>query len=112
MGVSTNIYGVWGIRMEYDHDFSAAYDEVYDDARTPNVILDGMMGEYIVLGHQFYDSGDMRYGMEGGDQLATLSAQDMTKLEAEYKQRFVTVFPEFAHLVEPAFEVVVFTHWS
>jgi len=47
MGVSTNIYTFYGVKIEWDDDFHEAYDEVYADLQVP-VIVDAMMGEYIV----------------------------------------------------------------
>jgi hypothetical protein len=112
MGVSTHIYGVYGIRIDWNDQLSELYDEVYDQPDVPHVISDGMMGEYMVLGHQFYNSGDIRYGMEDGDQFKALDVSKLAELEQNYKQNFIKYFPTLVDLMTPPFEIIVFTHWS
>ena len=111
MGVSTNIYAVYGVKIAYDADFAEAYDEVYDDDDTPTIIVDGMSGDYMVFGTTMYDSGDFRYGMEDGDNWKEIDIGFLTKAEEAYKWIFVNKFPQFAHYMNEPFKLIIFTHY-
>lgn len=111
MGISTNYYTVHGLRLEWNDEFNEAYDEVYDVADTPFVLIDGMSGEYIILGKILYDSGDLRWG-ETEDSFVDIDLDTLPALESKYKQEFIAKFPEFASLVEQPFKLMTFVHYS
>lgn len=111
MGVDTNVYGVYGIRLEgYDREFSEAYDEVYDNCPV-DIIFDGMCGEYIILGEKLFDSGNIRWGMEDGDECKQIDIEDLKQIEADYKEKFVKCFPKFAYFMDAPFKLIMFTHY-
>jgi hypothetical protein len=111
MGISTNIYGYFGIKIDWDDALSDAYDNVYDDHDTPDCQLDGMSGDYMVFGERLYNSGDFRWGMEDGDGCKRIELDKLPQIEAEYKAKFVKKFPDFAHLMDRPFEIIIFTHY-
>ena len=111
MGVSTNIYGVYGVKIDWDSSFFEAYEEVYDDDDTPIIISDEMCGEYMVFGTKLYDSGDFRYGMEDGDTWKTIDPSVLSKTEEAYKWIFVKKFPQFVHYMNEPFKLIIFTHY-
>lgn len=112
MGVSTNVYTMHGTKIDWDDKFIEAYDEVYDDKDTPIVLLDGMGGDYIVFGTTLFDSGVMRWGLEGGDTFKEFELEQLHELETTYKTEFKTKFPEFAHLMDVPFKIMSFVHYS
>ena len=111
MGISTNYYTVHGIKLEWNDEFNEAYDEVYDDADTPFVLIDGMSGEYIILGKILYDSGDLRYG-ETEDSFVEINLDILPDIEMDYKQEFIAKFPQFKNLVTEDFKLMTFVHYS
>lgn len=112
MGINMHIYGMFGVEHKWNDEFSDAHDEVYDDADTPNVIMDGMGGDYMVFGEILYDSGDGRYGFEGADPMKTYDVSELNAIEDKYKQAFLAKFPKFAELVSQPFKIIMFTHYS
>ena len=100
MGVSTNFYTYYGIKIPYSSDFSESYEEMYDHPDCPDILFDGMDGEYIVFGIRLFDSGDARYGFEAGDQFKEIDLSNLTNLEEKYKAGFKEFFPNFAKLMD------------
>lgn len=112
MGVDIHVYGVWGIRIEgYPQDFSEAYDAVYDTCPL-EIIMDGMNGEYMIFGEKLFDSGNIRYGMEDGDECRLINPDSFKLLEEEYKKEFCKWFPQFKYMMEAPFQMIMFTHYS
>ena len=111
MGVSTNIYVMFGTKITWDDSFNEAYDNVYDDHDTPFVIFDGMCGDYIVFGQLLWNSGDFRWDLEGGDGFKATPVNTLPEIERQYKEQFVKKFPLFAHLMEVEFNILSFTHF-
>lgn len=111
MGISTNFYTVYGVKIAWHDAFSEAYCDIYDNCDL-SVILDGMGGEYMVLGHVLFDSGDLRWGFENGDDFVKTNPQDLTKLEETYREKFAEIFPQFQHLLEQPFSILSFRHTS
>lgn len=112
MGTSTNFYMINGIRIPWNEDFYAAYDEAYDDEDTPNVIPECISGEYIILGDILADSGDCRYGFENGDQFKEIDRTKLYTLETMYKNAFISKFPKFTHLMDEPFKLIFVAHYS
>ena len=111
MGISTNFYTVYGIKDEPFGDFDDAYDAVYDDKDTPNVIIDGMGGDYQILGTILFDSGDQRWG-ECEDTFVEIDLDKLPEIESEYKKQFVAKFPQFASMMDAPFKLFSFVHYS
>lgn len=112
MGVSTNIYAVWGIKTPWNDEISNALDDVYDDPDTPNIIMDGMGGKYMIFGTVLYDSGDFRWGMEDGDIYKEIDFSTLPEMEKTYKQEWLAKFPQFSNIIEQPFKLMMFTHFS
>ncbi len=112
MGISTNIYTIHGIKIPFDESFNDAYDEVYNDLKI-NIIIDGMSGEYMVFGIMLFNSGDIRYGLEGGDNFKELkSLEELIKPRDEYIEEFCKYLPEFRNLIDIPWTFFTFTHYS
>jgi hypothetical protein len=111
MGISTNYYTVYGVKLPFNDEFNEAWNEVYNDSDTPCVISDGYSGEYIVLGKILYDSGDLRWG-ETEDSFVEIDIDSLPDIEIDYKREFVAKFPEFASLLEQPFKLMTFVHYS
>ena len=111
MGTSANIYGIYGVKLEFNDEFSELYDEL--DPLDPDfdVIVDGMGGEYIIIGHKFFDSGDMLRG-DTDDELAVIDPAMLSGIETKCKLAFTKAFPDHANLVDAPFSLIVVTHWS
>jgi hypothetical protein len=113
MGVSTNFYTIYGIKIdEYPNDFSEAYDDVYDDDDTPFVLMDGMCGEYMIFGEILFDSGDLRWGFENGDAFKSINLEDLADTEKDYKEQFIKKFPQFSHYMDGKFQLMTLAHFS
>lgn len=111
MGISINVYTVFGVKLPWHDDFMEAYDVQYDMAQELCIIPDGMGGNYIVLGVLLYDSGDFRYG-EDGDDFKEIDVSDLAQKEIEYKEKFLKEFPNFPSLIEDPFKILVFKHYA
>ena len=115
MSVNVHVYGVWGIKQDFSHDLNEAYHELhefYQDAQVPFALFDGMSGEYMVLGHKLFNSGNAHDGFRYGDPEVTQSAESLAQLEAAYKQKFCDMLPDFVDLMNEPFQIIMITHWS
>lgn len=112
MGTSTHVYTMWGVKIPWDDEFNEAHELVYDDPDLPDMIFDGMSGEYVVLGKILFDSGDFRWGFDKGDIWKTIDPASLAKIESEYREAFCRKFPKFTHLLNQPFELHMFLHWS
>ena len=112
MGTSTHVYAVYGVKIPWDPDFCDAHEEVYDDADLPDLVFDGMSGEYVVVGKILFDSGDFRWGFEKGDVAKVIDPTKLPEIEQEYKEQFKRKFPSFSSIVDQPFSLHVFLHWS
>lgn len=111
MGISTNYYTIYGTRIEWNDEFSEAYEEAYDDTDTPFVLLDSMCCEYIILGDILFDSGDLRWG-EPNDVCVEIDIHKLGELELEYRKQFIAKFPRFESLMYAPFKLMTFVHYS
>lgn len=115
MGINTHYYTVYGVKIDdYDTEFSAAWDEVYDEVKDNQdlaIIADGMGGDYMIFGKILFDSGDLRWS-EIED---THSDIDLTMLP-EYKhkcvEQFVRYFPAFGTYMDLEWKLMTFVHYS
>lgn len=111
MGVDINTYACWGVRIEgYPEDFSDAYEEVYDTC-TLDIVMDGMNGEYIIFGEKLFNGGNVRWGMEDGDECKQIDVSEFPEMERKYKEEFCKWFPKFKHYMDQPFRLIMFTHY-
>lgn len=101
MGVDITAYTVYGVKIEYDSEFCDAY---YDNEELEEyVIIDGMGGEYMVLGAQLY---------VGGDGFETIDISALPERKAEVVAAFKKYMPEYAHLLDGEWQILAFMHYS
>ena len=115
MGVDTRFITMFGVKIDWNDDFNDAYEEAYaaDDyngANLPHVIMDGMMGEYMVLGVSLLETESMRWEAPTG--FVEVDINDLDKDRKEYIEKFRETFPSFAHLVDVPWKVISFVHYS
>lgn len=112
MGISTHFYTVWGIRVEWDDDVEqfVENDDIYS-ADSPWVLVDGMGGDYIILGKYLFDSGDQRYG-DCEDSFVEIDMSSLPVMEALYKDTFIKKYPDFAHFMDKPFKLMTLVHYS
>ena len=111
MGVSTNYYTIYGVKLDWNDEFHTAWDDVYGDKDTPFVLSDGYRCEYIILGKILFDSGDQR-GLEIKDSFVEINMDSLPDIEANYRAEFVAKFPQFAYLVDKPFKIMTLVHYS
>jgi hypothetical protein len=115
MGISTHVYGYWGIKLPWNASLYEAFEEYLEDDRgsqLPGHVFDAMGASYQILGIKLYGSGDFRWGMENGDGCRKIDVSEFPHLEAQYKHDFMTMFPQFADLMKSQFDLIMFTHYS
>lgn len=115
MGVSINVYGFFGVRLNWNDQLNDAFEEFWNDNREqdlPDYAFDSMTGDYQVLGVRLFDSGDFRYGAEDGDGCTKLDLESLADQEQKYKDDFINKFPQFAEIMEEPFKILMFTHYS
>ena len=112
MGISTHFYTVWGIHLEWGDDVKqfVENDDIYS-CSAPWVLVDGMGGDYIILGKCLFDSGDIRYGADR-DTFVEVDTGSLPALEQEYKEAFVKMYPDYAHFVDEPFKLMTLSHYS
>jgi hypothetical protein len=125
MGINTHVYTVFGVRLEWNDDFHEAYEEIeeallaefgwgnpQEAGRQVEAIMDGMCGEYMILGHIIYDSGDFRY-CEDMNNYQEIDTSNMLSLELEYKEQFARLYPNHVYLLEGKdFKLINLIHYS
>jgi hypothetical protein len=109
MGVDTTYYLVYGIRLDYEAN-KKFNDRLHEDDN-PNddqhfAIVDGMNGEYIVLG-VVIDTKD-RYS----DNFTEIDVSQLDNQREEYSQEFEKTFPDFTHLIQGEWKILSFVHFS
>jgi hypothetical protein len=125
MGINTHVYTVYGVRLDWNDDFYDAYEEIEEALldefgwgnpqeadKQVEAIVDGMGGEYILLGSIIYDSGDFRY-CEDMNNYQEIGTSDLLNLELEYKELFARLYPDHVHLLEgKEFRLINLIHYS
>jgi hypothetical protein len=103
---------MFGTKIEWNDAFNDAYEKVYDDMDTPHVVLDSMSGEYMVLGEMLWNGGDIRWGLEDGEQAKSIDINSLSSIENNYKESFCKKFPNFTHFMDAPFMIQTFLHYS
>lgn len=115
MGISTHFYTIWGIRHDWstmEKFIEGPYEDTWEDDDTPFMLVDGMCGEYVILGRILFDSGDMRYGFENGNSFVQVDVNKLPVFEALYKDAFIKKYPDFTHFVDKPFKLMTLAHYS
>ena len=110
MSTSTNFYTIYGIKTEWDDEFSQACDKA--DEHTPLVLMDNIYCEYMIFGTRLFDSGDARWCFAGGDVYSEINISSLEDCEEKYKEAFIAKFPKFAYLVDKPFRLMSLVHYS
>jgi len=112
MGVDTQVYVVYGIKHEWDDTFAEVYDERYEDPYLPEVVLDGMCGEYMIFGKPLFVTASHRWDASEGDVYKEINPSLLMRYEQEYRENFYSVFPEFYNMLDKPFQIIAFIHYS
>lgn len=125
MGINIHVYSYWGVRTEYNEEFSTAYEEVYSEnvkkyghSKEPedaqiDVLFDGMSGEYIVFGVELYDSGDSRWGEMYNANEVDISPEKMEALRLDYLEKFKRLYPDqYEWFAAKPWRLVNLVHYS
>lgn len=112
MGVSTNVYAIYGVRLEWDDELIDMMEEYYDktDSYGVDSICDYMCGEYMVFGILLYNSGDARWG-----EMCNIESIDISNLadeREEYIRRFEKLYPSKLDLISVPWKLECFVHAS
>lgn len=125
MGINTHVYTVYGVRLEWDQEFYDIYEEL-DEAlldefgyskrppedRQIETVIDGMCGDYMILGHIIYDSGDFRY-CEDMNNYQEIDTHNLESIERLYKEKFKRLYPDHYHLIaHHDFKLINVIHYS
>ena len=115
MGVDTRFMTMYGVKTDWIDEFSDAYEEAYSadgyhGAKLPHVVMDGMMGEYMVFGESILETESMRWEAPCG--FVEVDVNDLDKDREAYIKHFTETFPAFAHLVDKPWKVISFVHYS
>lgn len=125
MGINTHVYTVYGVKLPWDDAFYEAYEEIeealcdesgYGKPKPAGsqieAIMDGMMGEYMILGPILYDSGDFRY-CEDMNNYQEIVIDGLHVEWLDYKEQFARLYPNHVHLVEGVEpKLINFIHYS
>jgi hypothetical protein len=125
MGINVHVYSYWGVRTEWNEQFSDAYDELYDknmeqygynkepaDAQV-EVLIDGMSGEYMVFGERLYDSGDSRWGEMVNSNEVDISHGVLDQMRWDYMSKFKRLYPDqYEWLAAKPWRLVNLVHYS
>lgn len=112
MGINMHVYTVYGVRLPWNDAFYEAYEEIEEALvdefgygkpqpadRQIEVIIDAMMGEYMVFGLKLYDSGDFRY-CDDMNSYQEIEEVGLFGKWFDYKERFARLYPDHVHLLE------------
>jgi hypothetical protein len=118
MGINTHYYTVYGIKISsYDDDLSdAMYGEgdLYETVEKNenlDIIMDGMGGDYMVIGKILFDSGDLRWS-EIKDTFVEIDMSNLTDIRLSAMQEMQKLFPDFSHYLDGDWKIMTFMHLS
>ena len=114
MGINSHYYTVYGVHMDWDEDFQDEYDQVYDDVGKAgvDVIVDGMCGEYIVVGKILFDSGDLRYS-DYKDTFVKIDLDSLEDIKVNAMMELIEVMPKNAYrFAEADWQLMTLLHLS
>jgi hypothetical protein len=125
MGINMHVYTVYGVRLPWNDAFYESYEEIEEALcdefgygkpqpadRQIEAIIDGMMGEYMVLGLKLYDSGDFRY-CDHMNNYQEIEEVGLFGKWFDYKEQFARLYPDHVHLLEGVQpKLINFIHYS
>jgi len=125
MGINIHVYSYWGVRTEWNNEFYDAYEAV-EEANTDtygynkepadaqaHVLMDGMMGKYMVFGERLYDSGDARWGEMVNSNEVEINQTILDTMREEYMQKFKALYPDqYEWLAAKPWRLVNLVHYS
>lgn len=111
MGVDIHVYTVYGIEIPWNEQLIDDYDDIYKEC-TADLVMDGMGGNYIILGKILFGSQNFRWNDEVGDSRKQYSISELPAIEAEYRKNFTKWFPEHVKLLDGEFKLMTLTHYS
>ena len=125
MGINVHVYSYWGVRTEWNKEFSDAYEEIEEanidtygynkepaDAQV-EVLSDGMSCEYMVFGKRLYDSGDSRWGEMVNSNEVEINQEILDRMREDYMTQFRQLYPDhYDWLAEKPWRLVNLVHYS
>jgi hypothetical protein len=111
MGIDVHVYTVYGVQIPMNEELMDHYDDIYNEC-TADMIIDGMGGEYIILGRILFNSPNFRWNDGDGDVRKDILPEELPEIEREYRMDFARWFPDFTHLLEDRFRLMTLTHYS
>lgn len=118
MGINTHYYTVYGVHVDsYDDELSdALYGEgdLYDTIEACpdlDIIMDGMGGNYMVMGKVLFDSGDLRYN-DIEDVFVEIELFELNEHRDRCIEQFMNHLPGFGHYMDREWKLMTFMHLS
>ena len=117
MGINVNVYSYWGVRTEWVDAVSDRWNERYDQEVSPvddvEVLMDSMVGEYMVFGVRLYDSGDSRWGEMYNSNEVEINQTILDNMKNKYMENFKRLYPDqYEWLAEKPWRLVNLVHYS
>lgn len=118
MGINTHYYTVYGVKID-DYD-DALSDELYGEAdmyeaveasTDLDVIMDGLGGDYMVMGKILFDSGDLRWS-EIKDTFVEIDISKLTDIRLGAVQEMAKLLPNFSRYLNGEWKIMTFMHLS
>jgi len=100
-------YVFYGIKLNYEDHIEFIRDYYENDLEIPNIIIDGMNGEYIVIGNILWNC-DVYLKTS----FSEINLNDLQNLEDVYKNNFKLKFPKYSEMVNQDFKIICFIHFS
>lgn len=120
MGINTHYYTVYGVKINsYDDELSdAVYGEgnlyqTTENNENLDIIMDGMGGDYMVIGKVLFDSGDLRWS-EIKDTFVEIDirADPLWDIRQNAINEMDRILPDFTHYLRNEWKIMTFMHLS
>ena len=116
MGINTHYSTVYGVKIDsYDEALSEElygegdqYD-VVEASTDLDVIMDGMGGNYMVMGKILFDSGDLRWS-KIKDTFVEVDMSKLTDIRLGAVQEMNKLLPDFSHYLDGEWKIMTFMH--
>lgn len=109
MGVSVECFTIYGLNLPWDDDLANAIDDAYEHLEDV-VAVDGMGGEYIVIGKKLFASGDSRW--EAMDGFTEIDVSDLESHQREVIAIVTRHIPSFVNVLSGKWKLMTFVHYS
>ena len=118
MGINTHYYTVYGVKIdEYVNELSDELHQnnLYDTIKQSeelDIVMDGMGGEYTIIGKILFDSGDLRWN-EINDTFVEINPAWLKSYRVKATNAFREYFPDHIALIETApWKLMTLVHYS